>query len=163
MFNNTFSGSLTVTSNLSTAKITTTNISVNNASFSNANILTLKSNTGNITTINCSSINIYDATGNALQIGTGTNAWLFNTYPFASLNGCFLGIRLNAIGGTWSSTIYSFGCYGNLTLANNLNCTSIQTTSTISTINGDPAQTTISVGYMGQNKLISSFTSIRYT
>ena len=77
-------------------------------------------------------------------------------YPFASLNGCFLGIRSNAIGGTRSSTLYSFDCYGSLTLSKNLNCNSIQTTSTISSINADPSQTTISVGYYGQNKLISS-------
>ena len=41
-------------------------------------------------------------------------------------------------------------CYGTL------NCNKIQTSSTISSINGDPAQTTISAGYVGQNKLISS-------
>ena len=47
---------------------------------------------------------------------------LFNTYPFASLNGCFLGIRSNAIGGSWSNTLYSFDCFGSLTLISNLKC-----------------------------------------
>ena len=46
--------------------------------------------------------------------------------------------------------IISLDCYGNL------NCNKIQTSSTISRMNGDPSQTTISVGYSGQNKLISS-------
>ena len=142
--------------NSQTNLLNITNISSTNASFNNANILTLKSGTGNITTLNCSAINIVDSTGNAMVLGTGPNAWLFNTYPFVALNGCFLGIRSNAIGGSWSSTLYSFDCFGSLTLAKNLNCTSIQTTSTFSIINGDPAQTTISVGYYGLNKLISS-------
>ena len=86
--------------------------------------------------------NINDATGNALQVGTGPNAWLFNTSPFASLNGCFLSIRSNALGTGWSNILYSFDCFGNL------KCNSIQTTSTISIINADAAQTTISVGYI---------------
>ena len=43
----------------------------------------------NITTMNCSTLVINDSTGNALQVGTGPNAWLFNTYPYVALNGCF--------------------------------------------------------------------------
>ena len=97
--------------------------------------------------INCSTISINDSTGNAFIVGTGPNSWLFNTYPYASLNGCFLGIRSNAIGGSWSSTLFSLDCYASLTLSKNLNCTNIQTTSTISIISTDPPQPTISVGW----------------
>ena len=55
-------------------------------------------------------------------LGTGPNGWLFNTYPFAALNGCFLGIRSNALGTGWSNTLYSFDCFGSLTLTSNLKC-----------------------------------------
>jgi len=82
--------------------------------------------------INCSTLTINDATGNAFQVGTGLNAWLCNTYPYASLNGCFLGIRSNAIGGSWSSTLYSFDCFGTLkcnnTQSNNVYLNDVLTT-----------------------------------
>ena len=68
----------------------------------------------------------------------------------------FLEIRSNTVTDSWSSTLFSLDCYGSLTLSKNLNCTNIQTTSRISIINTDPPQPTISVGYAGQNKLISS-------
>ena len=105
--------------------------------------------TGNIAATTC---NIVDTTGNSLIIGTGSNKWLFNTYTSAS----FLQLQSFAIGGAWSNTLFGLDCYGNVSFSGNLNCNKIQTSSTISSINGDPSQTTISAGYVGENQLISS-------
>jgi hypothetical protein len=134
--------------NSQTNLLNITNLSVNNASFNNANILTLKSGTGNITTVNCSAINIVDSTGNAMVLGTGPNAWLFNTYPFAALNGCFLGIRSNAIGGSWSNTLFSLDCFGSLTLNNGLVCKNIQV---------NPSTSSPNANYIGYSNMV--FTS----
>ena len=95
---------------------------INGTEYAYINSTGITTTNSNITTMNCSTLVINDSTGNAFQIGTGPNAWLFNTYPYASLNGCFLGIRSNAIGGSWSSTLFNLDCTGNLTLIGNLTC-----------------------------------------
>ena len=54
---------------------------------------------------------------------------------------CFLQITSNAIGGTWSSTLFGWNCYDDVTFSGKLACNDKQTTDPISIINSDPAQT----------------------
>ena len=99
---------------------------------------------------------IVDTTGNPLIVGTSTNGWLFNTYPYSTQNTCFLQIRSNAVTGSWSNPLFGLDCYGNVSFTGNLNCNNIQAAGPLSIISSNPALTTISAGYVGENQLISS-------
>ena len=57
------------------------------------------------------------ANGNPLYIGKNNNLWLFNTYDN---NASLLEFKNYCIGSTWSSTKYSFDCYGTFNAANNI-------------------------------------------
>jgi len=60
---------------------------------------------------------IKNPNGNPLYIGTNNNLWLFNTYDN---NASLLEFKNYCIGSTWSSTKYSFDCYGTFNAANNI-------------------------------------------
>ena len=73
-----------------------------------------------------------ESTGNSLIISSGSNSWLFNTYPNLANNPngvkC-LYIRGN--NGTWTNILYYFDINGNFSISNNLLLGSYTLTQTI--------------------------------
>ena len=68
-------------------------------------------------------LSLLEQTGNLLNIGAGSNGWLFNTYPLLSQNpnnNKCLGIRGLNIYGNWTNTLHYFDLSGNFWLNNNL-------------------------------------------
>ena len=60
---------------------------------------------------------IKNPNGNSLYFGMNNNMWRFNTY---NNNASLLELKNCCIGSAWSSTKYSFDCYGTFNAANNI-------------------------------------------